>query len=237
MGIYRDKFIKELQLRGLSKNTQTSYLRAVTNLVKFYNKCPTQINLEEIKDYLFHLKNSKSLGRETVHAPRTINQHGSAIKSFYKLVLKQNYSEDIPRIKPAIATPTILSKSEVKSMIDSVYNIQYKVMIMTLYATGMRSSELLHLKTDDIDSKRMIINIRRGKGARDREAALSPLLLNALRTHWRLKNFKDTEFIFSPTRNRHTGELNRPLQKTSLTYAINTAVKAAGIKKKLQHMS
>jgi len=232
MGIYRDQFIKEMQLRGLSKMTQTSYLRGITNLIRFYGKCPTQINVEEIKDYLLHFKNSKAQGRDHSRSARTVNGHASAIKSFYKLVLKQNLSEDIPRIKPAITTPTILSKSEVKAMIDSVYNVQYKVMIMTLYATGMRSSELLHLKIQDIDSKRMIINIRNGKGARDREAALSPLLLCALRTHWRLKSFKDTHFIFSPTRNRHGGELDKSLEKSSLTYALNTAVKAAGIKKK-----
>jgi len=235
MGIYRDKFIKEMQLRGLSKSTQNAYLQSITNLVKFYNKCPSQINVEDIKNYLLHYKNSKVPGKEHAHSARSTNRLASGIRVFYKLVFKKNYSQDIPNSKAPITTPIILSKSEVKALIDGVYNIQYKVMIMAMYATGMRLSEMRHLTINDIDSKRMIINIRGGKGARDREAVLSPMLLAALRTQWRLKPFKETKYIFSPTNNPHSAILDKPISHTSVTYALNVATKSAGIKKKLLH--
>jgi site-specific recombinase XerD len=111
----------------------------------------------------------------------------------------------------------------------------YKAVIMTTYSAGLRNTEVRNLKVHDIDSKRMVIHVRNGKGQRDRQALLSPLTLQCLRTYWRLcrvNNPVKSDWLFMPTKNSHGGELKNKFSHTALGYIFTTAAKAARIKKK-----
>jgi len=231
---YRERLIYELELRGLSKSTKQAYLKSMIDLVSFYKKCPSEITMEEIKLYLHSLQKRKGRGRKTNLAANTINRHKVGITFFYQKVFNKDFSKYLPRLKPPKRDPIILSPDEVNQMIDSVYNLQYKAVLMVMYSTGMRQSEIRNLTVKDIDSKRGVINIRDAKGGKDRQAILSPLLLKVLRTHWRLKPFKNTKWIFSPTNNPADPQaLDKPLSHTAIAYIIKTAAREAGIKKKL----
>jgi integrase len=107
--------------------------------------------------------------------------------------------EEVPHPKPRLRLPTILSQEEAVRLTESVSNLFHRAMLMTLYSTGMRRAELCHLKVEDIDSERMLIHIRHGKGKRDRDVPLSPKVLETVREHWRW--MKPKTYLFPGTRN------------------------------------
>lgn len=232
---WKEKFIREIELKGLADSTKRAYLRNVTRLVGFYRKEPKNITLEDIKKYLHHFQNEIAAGRTTKRAASSVNNAASAIRFFYLTVYKRNYSGALPRMKSHQKAPLVLSQEEVKSMIDSIHSVFYKAVLMTLYSTGMRQSELRNLQITDIDSKRMVIYIRNGKGLKDRQASLSPTLLKCLRTYWRLFriNMAKSDYLFIGTKNYFNGKLGGRLSHTTVGYIVDKAAEVAGIKKKV----
>lgn len=226
------KMIRELDIRGRDPKTKAKYIRALELFLNhFHCSDPEQLGLEEIKEYQQYLL------VEQGYAPRTVNCETCGIRFFYTHVLKQWWmTEEVIRVKTDFIVPVILSEDEVARMITKTENIFYKAILMILYSTGMRQAELRKLKATDIDSKRMVINIRRGKGKKDREAFLSPLALETLRTYWRVYRLRlirvKSDLVFIPTRNSRDGVLAKELSHTAIGYVINVATKAAGIKKK-----
>lgn len=223
--------VDEMNLRGLSENTQTTYLRSMNMLIKhFKGKSPEKLHLDDIKQFVINVRkyNGKKL------SANSINRHLSAIKFFYRVVLnRKDYDEALPRHKTQKKIPIFFTQQEIRKMIDVLYNIKFKAIFMTLYSTGMRLSELRNLKPTDIDSKRMVINIRNGKGGKDRQVILSPNLLSVLRTYWRLNKDDKSTYLFAPSKNSvDPKNLNKPLTHTSIQYVLDVAAKAAGIKKK-----
>ena len=232
MGLYGKKFIREIETRGLSPSTKKLYLRSIIRLFEFYNKCPSQINLEEIKDYLHHL----STREVKPLAPISVNRECTSIKFFYTNVLGRDYENCLPRMKIKKTQPTILSIEEVRRLIESIHKVQYKAILLTFYATGIRNSELRHLTIDDIDRKNMVIKIRNGKGGKDRLVRLPLKLLKVLETYWRLKRCKKTKWLFTPSKvsgRDQEGSLDKPLSATAIAYIFKVACKAAGIKKRV----
>jgi len=219
--------------------TQDEYLKAMSDLIAFYNLPPEEIDLEKIKKFLLHFKNTSVIRGRNGRAPRTVNRHRAGIIFYYKYILKRyGYSEEIPQMKSKLINPTILSVEEVKKLIDSVYKPQYKAILMMFYSTGLRLSEVKNLKISDIDSKRMVINVRDGKGGKDRQAILSPMLLNILRDYWKENPNKHSQWLFTPSVNSFKpGDVNKPMSHTAYTYIFRIAAKAAGIKKKFIPMS
>ena len=121
-------------------------------------------------------------------------------------------------------------------MIDSTHNVFWKAVIMTTYSSGLRNTEVRSLKVSDVDRKRMVLVVRNGKGGVDRHALLSPLTLKCLETYWRLFRLNSkakSDYLFMPTKNSHSGNLDKCLSHTSLGYMIEKAAEFAGIKKKL----
>jgi integrase/recombinase XerD len=234
MNEFRTKMIREIELRNLSKATRTAYLRGMSRLVDHYSKSPTEIGIEEIKDFLFFFKNENATGRTTKRSPNSVNGVASAISFYYRTVLKTNFALDIPRMKYRKHIPTVLTSEEVNNMIDSVHNVFWKAVVMTLYSAGLRQSELRALKIKDIDTKRMVLHIRDPKEGRDRQAILSPVVLKCLRTYWRLFRFNSvaSDYIFIPTKNSYNGVLKKSLSHTAVGYIVRRASEIAGIKKK-----
>jgi integrase/recombinase XerD len=234
MKSYLELLTREIKLQGLSTATNSAYRRQVKGFLNYSDVDPKDRDLEDIKDYLLHLQGQNSLGRKTKPTPSTINGVASALKFFYLFVLKINYTDQIPRMKYSAPAATILSIEEVNLMINTVHNIFWKALLMTIYTTGMRQSEVRHLKFGDIDSGRMVFYIRNSKGAKDRQAAISPTVLSCLRTYWRLcrKGAGKEAYVFVPTKNVYNGRVLEKLSHTAVSYIVKRAAELAGIKKK-----
>lgn len=230
----RDRMIAEMQLRGLNEQSQKEYLDSMLKFIEFYKKPPAKLGVEDIKDYQLYLIKDRGL------APNSINRHLSAIRFFYRNVLGRHwYADALPRLKAPRNLPAVLSEEEVAAMINSTHKVFWKAVIMTLYSSGIRHRELRNLKINDIDSQRMCILIRRGKGGKDRQALLSPITLRCLRTYWRLNRIHcnvESDWLFIPTKNSHSGELKKKLSHTAIGYILKKAARLAGIKKKSIHI-
>jgi integrase/recombinase XerD len=226
----RDKMIEEMEIRGLKERTKKIYLDSMKRFLEFYNQPPGRLELKDLKKYQLYLIQEKK------YAPNSVNRNMSGIRFFYRHVLGRHwYADSLPRVRVERKIPTILSEEEVAAMIDSVHNVFWKAVVMTLYSSGIRLSELRNLKVHDIDSKRMVIYIRQSKTGRGRQAHLSPLTLKCLRTYWRLfrvNNEVKSEYLFIPNKNSYNGKRNKSLSHTAVGYILERAAHFAGVKKK-----
>ena len=176
----RKRMLEELQRRNYSPTTIRYYLRVVENFAHHFGKRPDRLTQENIREYQVYLLQERKLEASTV------GLHIAALRFFFVKTLRRPYLRlDLPSPKRPKRLPTILSQDEVARLIDSANNLLDYAMLMTLYATGVRRAELSRLKVEDIDSERMIVHIRQGKGNRDRDVPLTPKLLETLREYWR----------------------------------------------------
>lgn len=166
-------------------------------------------------------------------ASSTVTQHLSALRFLYVKVLKRGWSiAETPYPKKVQHLPLVLSPEDVAKLIDAADTPFHRVLLMTLYATGARRAEVAHLKVSDIDSQRMVVHIRGGKGRKDRDVMLSLRLLDALRLYWRGLRRKPTNWLF-PGNPWHTG--SRPITSKVLWNACQQAAKRAGLADKNIH--
>jgi len=162
-------------------------------------------------------------------SPGTVRQRLAALRFFYVKTLRRAWSlADTPYPKKAHHLPTVLSREEVAQLLRAARAPRQRILLMTLYATGARRSELTHLKISDIDSQRMVVHIRGGKGRKDRDVMLSPKLLAALRTHWRYYHRKFSTWLF-PSNYRK----DRPIDTKTVWYACQKAAQRAGLQKRV----
>jgi site-specific recombinase XerD len=190
MTAMREQMVKEMTVRRLSANTQRSYLSAVSGLAQYYNLSPEKIDKQMIRDYLFHLMQGRKLQWSTC------NVILNGLRCFYTKVLSMDAgSLSIPPCKKVHKLPEILSTEELESILAATSNQKHRTLLMTTYAAGLRLSEVVHLKLTDIDSKRMMIRVRQGKGSKDRYTILSKRLLEELRIYW--KGYRPSEWLFS----------------------------------------
>jgi site-specific recombinase XerD len=166
-------------------------------------------------------------------AQNTVSQRLGARRFFYTQVLKQTWSTaETPYPKKVLHLPQVLSQEEVARLIDAAETPFQRVLLMTLYATGARRAEVARLKISDIDSQRMVIHIRGGKGRKDRDVMLSPKLLDALRVYWRGLRRKPTDWLF-PGNRWHTA--SQPVTTKVLWTACQRAAQRAGLEHKRIH--
>jgi len=176
----RNKMLEELQRRNYSDRTAKTYVRIIREFAKHFHQPPDKLGPEQIRQFQAYLFHTKKLSASTV------SQYVSALGFLFVKTLRCHFlTEHIPFPKRPSRLPIVLSPEEVTRLINSARNLFHRVLLMTLYSTAMRRSELCHLKVTDIDSKRMMIRINQGKRRRDREVPLSPKLLEALRIYWR----------------------------------------------------
>lgn len=152
----RNKMIKSMQLRNLSPKTQRSYLDAVSGLARHYMKSPDQISKDMVEDYLLYLRNDK--GR----APNTIGTKVSGLKFLYRHVLHNEENAPDYAQRRTRKLPVVLTQEEIWKIIDAPDNLKHRLMLMTIYSAGLRASEVIALKPEHIDSKRMLIKVENG---------------------------------------------------------------------------
>jgi len=175
----RTRFIREMEIRNYSSRTIKSYVATLAVIAGFYHQSPDKLSVDQIKKYLHYCK--QDLGRSV----STINQTISALKILFEDVLRipwENIRIKRPRRNKHL--PDILSKEEIFKMIRITKNIKHKAILALLYSSGIRRQELLDLKIDDIDSKRMMIRIQNGKGNKSRNVPLSINSLKILRKYY-----------------------------------------------------
>ena len=175
----RKRMIRELELHRKSPRTIEAYVTAVAQLAGHYGRSPDRITLEEVRDFLHHLIAERKL------AFSSCNQKLAGIRFFYRQVLGQEKLDLRVPAKRSGKLPEPLGRREVERLLKAPTNAKHRVLLMTCYATGVRASELVHLRVEDIHSERMQIHVRQGKGAKDRYTLLSPRLLDQLRAYWR----------------------------------------------------
>jgi len=174
----RQRMIEDMRIRGLAPTTQKIYVDCVAKFALFFGKSPANLGREEIRHYLHYLVT------ETNTSPSYHGQVAGALRFLYQTTLRKNWSPShIPRPKQRLRLPVVLSREEVAQFFNAVESVKYRPLLMIAYSAGLRVSEITHLQLQDIDRERMVIHVRRGKGAKDRYAILSPRLLEPLDTY------------------------------------------------------
>ena len=220
----RKMMLEELQRRNYSAITTRKYLRVVTEFAKYFGKSPDRLGPNELRTYQAYLLKERKL------TPGSVINQVAALRFFFVKTLKRHqFREFLPYPRDRRRLPTVLSREEVARLIDGAGTLFRRTLLMTLYATGMRRSELAGLKVSDIDSQRMILRVVEGKGGKDRDLPLSPALLETLREYWRWGMPKT--YLF-PSRDPRRGP-EQPISDKTVWIACNEAAHCAGIRQRV----
>ena len=179
MGKLRDKMIEDLQLRGYSRSTRREYVRCARDFAAYHRRSPERMGESEIREFLLHLVADRRLGG----AARKMYVAG--IKFLYEVTLGRPHEvAKIPWPKVGHTLPEVLSGTEVDRLLACIPSAKYRAIVMTTYGAGLRVNEVCSLEIGDIDSQRMVIHVREGKGKRDRYVMLPDRILFMLRRYW-----------------------------------------------------
>lgn len=206
----RQRMLDDLRRRNYSPDTIRGYIRAVQQFAEYFGRSPEHLGAAELRRYQLHLLHERKL------ALGTVENCISALRFLYKKTLKRRdlAFDDLPFPKQPRTLPTVLSHDEVIRLIEAAPNLMHRMLLMVLYATGMRRTEASLLKVSDIDSQRMVIHIRRGKG---------------LREYWRWK--KPRVYLF-PSK-MSAPDVEQPISDKTVWNVCRAAATRAGIQKKL----
>jgi integrase/recombinase XerD len=222
----RQRMVEDLQLRGLSEKTQDAYVRAVRQLAEHYGKSPDRISEEELRQYLLYLKNDKQVTSSTLNV--TLN----GIKFFYQYTLRREWPTfDLVRSPREKKLPVVLSAAEVRRILGCLYRPRYRACLTTIYSCGLRLQEGVHLQVRDIDGDRMVVHVRKGKGAKDRYVPLPTPTLKMLRQHWSTHRHPRWLFPASVRMNLPPSAAIRPIHVSSVQKAFKAALQESGVQK------
>jgi len=176
----RQRYIDDLRLKHFTPATIRVYVSAVAAFARFCGQSPDQLGEQDVRRYLVHLVTERGLSRSQYVLQL------NALRHLYHVTLERPGRLDgLPCPKGERKLPVVLSRGEMQRLFAVVTNLKHRALFMTAYDTGLRLSELLNLRVEDIDSERMVIRVRQGKGHKDRFARLTPGLLGLLRDYWR----------------------------------------------------
>lgn len=218
MGAIRDRMTKEMELRGLSAATKKSYLTCCHVFVAHFMKSAEQLSAEDVKAFLLHLMRERKAG------PACVSVYIAALRFLYRQVLKiPEVIDGIPRPRVPKTMPDVLSQEEVVQVLSAVRSLKLRTILTMTYAAGLRISEALRMRVEDVDSKRMLLHIRGAKHGKDRMVLLSPRLLIMLRDYW--KEEHPTGSLLFP------GRSGRPVHIDVIRRALWATVAELGLSK------
>ncbi len=213
---YVSLFTTELELRGYSPRTVHSYSRYLLKFLLFTDKSVSDISEDDLRLYLHSL-----IARKL--STSYINSVYSSSQLFFMHILKRPLNmQHVPRVKNSKKLPSVLSPSEVSSIIDVTSNVKHKAILMTAYSAGLRVSEILSLKVSDINSKNMQIHVRSGKGDKDRYTLLSQKTLLFLRQYFKV--YRPNDWLFYSARDKSRKLTTRTAQKVFKDSLAKTGV-------------
>lgn len=180
MTALRERMVQDMTIRGFTPGTQARYLEAIESLAKHYHRSPERLTQEQIRAYLLDLIETRKLAKSTFRV------HLSALKFLYRRTLGWSWAVlALPRIQSPKHLPVVLSREEVWCLLDQVRKDSARLSLTLMYTCGLRVSEALRLQVEDIDSRRMVLWVRNGKGGKDRSVPLPQQTLTELRAYWR----------------------------------------------------
>jgi integrase/recombinase XerD len=218
MGELKEKMKMEMELRNFSIRTIETYLGWMKSFTLHYGMSPEKLGDEDIRNYLYYLLKEKGASQSS------INQAYSALKFFYEKTLGRDWNgEKIPRSKIPKKLPVVLAKEEIQAIFLSTKNLKHRAMLMLIYSGGLRLNEATHLRSTDIDGKRMMVKVR-GKGNKERYTLLGKKALEILRIYWKLH--RPSEYLF-PSRIP-----DQPISDSTVQRAFKSSLHKSGVKKK-----
>ena len=213
----RRRMIEDMRLRNLANRTIDTYVDRVAAFARHFGTSPEHLGSDHIRAYLLHLVEQGASWAQ-------FNQTRSALRFLYRTTLKRGWVDDgVVCAKTPRKLPVVLSLDEVAQFFAAIRNLKHRAILMTAYAAGLRLSEVAALRVEDIDSRRMVIRVRQGKGRKDREVMLSPRLLALLRRYWQV--VRPGAYLF-PGR-----EPDRPISHSAVQRICRAAVRASGLTK------
>ena len=216
----RKKMVEDLQLRGYAERTQSSYARSVRQLENYWHLPAEEISEQQVRDYFLYCRNDVGWSAATMRIAY------SGIKFFYTKTLPMDWETiKLLKIKRLSVPPTVLSIDEVRLILNTARTPQAKAFFTTAYSCGLRLSEALALEVGDIDSERMVLRVRKGKGGKDRDVPLPDSTLEMLREYW--LTHRNPRLIFPALgRGSHGGRTaNRPMGDGSVQAILRRILK------------
>lgn len=185
----RQRMLEDMRLRNFSPETQRSYIHYIAAFAKYFDRSPEELGVEAIREYQLHLIEDRKL------SPESVNCFTAAAQFLYVTTLELPWSKaHFPRQHVPGKLPVVLSPTEVAIFFNHIGIVKLRAVLMICYGSGLRIAEAVSLKVGDIDSSRMVIHVRDGKGAKDRYTLLSVATLELLRTYWRFQRPLDWLF-------------------------------------------
>ena len=208
----RQRMQQAMRIRNLSERTVRTYLSLVSRFALFFHRSPDRLGLSEIEQYLFFLRDVKKISY------CLFNQTVCALRFFYLYVMdRPDLVVRIPHGRREKHYPVVLSAGETLAILGALESLRDRVILTVLYSAGLRLGEVCRLAVADIDSARMLLHIRQGKGHKDRYAPLSPVALELLREWWR--QTRPAGLLFpgakDPRRSIHPSTIQRALKRTA----------------------
>jgi integrase/recombinase XerD len=176
----RRRMIEDMQLRNFAPRTITVYVNCVARFARHFGKSPESLGLDHVRAYLLSMIEQRQLSWAYY------NLNLQALRFLYNITLgRPEVLAHLPCPKRPKRLPVVLSPEELTRFFDAVGRLNHRALLITAYAAGLRVSEVAALRVEDIDSKRMVLRVRQGKGRKDRYVMLSPKLLELLRSYWK----------------------------------------------------
>ena len=221
----RERMIEDMRMRKLSPKTQATYIRAVRQFARYLRRPPDTATAEDLRNYQLYLVDHGT-------SPISLNAAITGLKFFFGVTLDRGaLMAKMQHVFVPRTLPVVLSRDEVKRLIAAADSLKYQTALSVAYGAGLRASEVVGLKVGDVDGQRMVLRIQRGKGGKDRYAMLSPVMLERLRTWWRVARAQgkmpNGGWLF-PGQNPID-----PMSPRQLNRAVHAAARAAGLDKRV----
>jgi site-specific recombinase XerD len=218
--------IEDMQLRGFAAKTQEAYLRAVRQLAEHFDKSPADLTEEDLREYFLHLKNVRQASRSTC------TQALCGIKFFFEHTMGRDWKTlELVRSPKEKRLPVVLSQEEVGRVLSCLNSFRHHVCLSTIYSCGLRLREGVQLQIADLDSDRMMIHVRNGKGGKDRYVPLPDRTLVLLRQYWQTHRHPRWLFPSRTPRGIPLSKASKHISPSSMQKALRAACLASGIQK------